>query len=107
MAGVNSQTQSLTAMTLRASYATSMLHEIRNGRLGEGRTEDNVLELTGKQMNSSVEQLGGRYDSSYRSDYGEKMNLITRNILLVMEAKEGDDSDLIGPAAQSCGPERE
>lgn len=96
MTGVSTRLRRVTAMTLRASFATSMLHQYRSGRLGENMTEERFLELTAKQMNTSVEQLRGTYASCYRSDFGATMNLISRHFNLMMETDDADSLSAIG-----------
>lgn len=100
MSGVESNLKSVTAMTLRASYATSMLHNFRSGKLDTNLSEERFLELVSKQMNTSVEQLRGTYAACYSSDFKETVKLVSKHFCVALCELE-DDIELNGDNEQS------
>lgn len=91
MRGVDPRLTNVTAMTLRASYATSMLHNYRQGRFStKNLTEEEFLALIAKQMNTSVEQLRGTYIAAYSKDFAQTMKLFTKHFSIVMNEKNDD-----------------
>lgn len=94
MRGVDPRLTNVKAMTLRASYATSMLHSYRQGKFDDNKlSEDEFLSLVAKQMNTSVEQLRGTYMASYSKDFKQTMKLFTKHFSIVMN-ENGDDKDV-------------
>lgn len=57
MCNVDSRHKRVTAMTLRASFAISMLHQCRNCKLATDVSEEKFLEVTANEMINSVKQL--------------------------------------------------
>lgn len=91
MVNLDGRFRTVTCMTLRASYATSMLHSFRSGRLGDGLSEEKFLELVAKQMNSSVEQLRNTYAACYSTDFHETMKLVAQHMHMILHEYDEDD----------------
>ncbi|KAI0557186.1 sodium/potassium/calcium exchanger 1 [Gracilaria domingensis] len=92
MTSVHPSLTSVTAMTLRTSFATAMLHDYRRGKFtkdGQEMNEDKFLGLVAKQMNTSVEQLRGTYMASRSSDFKEVTAIMTKHFCMIL----GEDSD--------------
>ncbi|KAI0560771.1 angiomotin [Gracilaria domingensis] len=113
MRGIDSSLKSVTAMTLRTSFATVMLHDYRNGkftRKGKKLEEDKFLDLMAKQMNTSVEQLRTTYMSCHSQDFVEITALLTRHFCSLLGEESDDEDDLNeeydeGSGASSCRDE--
>ncbi|KAI0558432.1 hypothetical protein FGB62_211g017 [Gracilaria domingensis] len=96
MTSVHSSLTSVTAMTLRTSFATAMLHDYRRGKFtkdGQEMNEDKFLGLVAKQMNTSVEQLRGTYMASRSSDFKEVTAIMTKHFCMIMGEDSGDEDD--------------
>lgn len=96
MRSVDPKLTNVTAMTLRASYATSMLHSYRQGEFAEENlTEEQFLEVVAKQMNTSVEQLQNTYMAAYSMDFKQDMRLFTRHFSVTMNEQDDEKEDYV------------
>ncbi|KAI0556773.1 hypothetical protein FGB62_405g08 [Gracilaria domingensis] len=97
MFGVDRSLTSVTAMTLRTSFATVMLHDYRNGKFeknGKNMDEDKFLNLMAKQMNTSVEQLRTTYMSCYSEDFQEITALLTKHFCSILGEETDGEEDI-------------
>lgn len=91
MPSVYSRLHPVTCMTLRALFATSMLHKFCSGTMGGNMSEDRFLELVAKQMNVSVKQLCATYASWFLQVFSDFVNLVTKQFKYLL--KEITDND--------------
>lgn len=97
MRSIDGKLTNVTCMTLRSSFATSLLHQYRTGKLGHHLTEERFLELMAKQMNTSVEQLRTTYAACYSADFKDTVKIVSRHFMVVLnEMSDGgnDDADV-------------
>ncbi|KAI0557779.1 hypothetical protein FGB62_262g00 [Gracilaria domingensis] len=77
MKKVNPQLCKVIAMTLRASYATSVLHNYRIGKIEEAMASDRFIGWVAKRMNTSTDQLEKVYVHIHPENFELKLLLST------------------------------
>eukprot|EP00172_Hildenbrandia_rubra_P004469 Plantae.Rhodophyta-Hildenbrandia_rubra.ctg911.p1 GENE.Plantae.Rhodophyta-Hildenbrandia_rubra.ctg911~~Plantae.Rhodophyta-Hildenbrandia_rubra.ctg911.p1 ORF type:complete len:636 (+),score=82.20 Plantae.Rhodophyta-Hildenbrandia_rubra.ctg911:3961-5868(+) len=69
LTSIDSELKNVTTMSIRGCYATMMLKFYRDGKIFKDKTEEQFLELLGKMMSTSVEQLVNAYASNREKDF--------------------------------------
>ncbi|KAI0558889.1 hypothetical protein FGB62_181g01 [Gracilaria domingensis] len=93
MINISRRYEFVTSMVVRASFATSMMHAYSSGRIGKDLAEKEFLELLGKRMNTSAEQLLSAYIHIGRVEYEKGVKVAMEHFLVVMEEDEEEEED--------------